>query len=144
MAQKAEPKSKDSPGRPTRGTPIHPACATGPASMRPKNDAATHPARIPIRGPHSRTGPVNRSITAKVTPSVASTVTGPARGSLPSGTLSRKSKRKGITFTAISMITVPATVGVRIRRRSERRPARRNWKSDEMITSVATSAGPPC
>ena len=85
--------SKDSPGQPAMGTPTQAACATGPASIRPKNHAAKHPARIPIRGPQRRTGPVNRSITANVTPSVASTVTGPARASLPSGTLSRKSKR---------------------------------------------------
>ena len=42
------------------------------------------------------------------------------------------------------MITVPATVGVMMRRRIERRPARRNWKSDEAITSVVSRAGPPC
>lgn len=36
----------------------------------------------------------------------------------------------GITVTGISMITVPATVGVRIRRNSERRLARANWNGD--------------
>ena len=41
------------------------------------------------------------------------------------------------------MITVPATVGVMIRRRIDKRPASRNWKSDEAITSVVSRAGPP-
>ena len=144
IAQKAGPKSKPIPGAPAAGTPTHAAAPTGPVSMRPKSDAAIQPATIPISGPQSRTGPVNRSITARVTPRVASTVTGPAAGAAPSGTLSMKSKRNGMTLTAISMITVPATVGVRTRRSSESRPARRNWNSDETITSDASSAGPPC
>ena len=120
------------------------ASRTGPPSSSPKNDAAVTPATIPINGPHSRTGPLNFSITASVTTSVAITVTGAARGPLPSGTLSMKSKRNGITLTAISMITVPATVGVRIRRRIASRPARRNWKRDDTMISVASSPGPPC
>ena len=41
-------------------------------------------------------------------------------------------KTMGITVTAISMMTVPATVGVRIRRNSE-----------EARTSVASIPGPP-
>ncbi len=41
------------------------------------------------------------------------------------------------------MITVPATVGVRIRRNSERRLAKANWNRDEIMTSVASMAGPP-
>ena len=53
------------------------------------------------------------------------------------------SKTMGITVTAISMITVPATVGVRIRRSSDRRFESANWNSEEMTTSVASIAGPP-
>ena len=53
------------------------------------------------------------------------------------------SKTMGMTVTAISMITVPATVGVRIRLSSESRAERANWKSEEMTTSVASMAGPP-
>ena len=113
-------------------------------SIRSKYEAATHPAAMPISGPQRRTGPVNLSITASVTTSVESTVTGAARGEAPGGTFFWKSKRKGMTFTAINMITVPATVGVMMRLRSERRPARRNWKSDETMTSVVSRAGPPC
>ena len=49
----------------------------------------------------------------------------------------------GITVTGISMMTVPATVGVRTRRNSERRAESANWKSEEMTTKVASIAGPP-
>ena len=41
------------------------------------------------------------------------------------------------------MMTVPETVGVRMRRNSARRTDRRIWKSAEMTTSVASIAGPP-
>ena len=49
----------------------------------------------------------------------------------------------GMTVTAISMMTVPATVGVMTRLRSESRDASRNWNSDDATISVASSAGPP-
>ena len=49
----------------------------------------------------------------------------------------------GMTVTAISMITVPATVGVITRRRSDRRDEIRNWNREEATISVASSAGPP-
>ena len=49
----------------------------------------------------------------------------------------------GITVTAISMITVPATVGVSILRSRDSRAASANWNSEEMTTRVASSAGPP-
>ena len=63
-------------------------------------------------------------MTAMVTPAV----TGPAIGAAPSGTVSMRPKTMGMTVTAISMITVPATVGVMMRLSSESRdasPARR-------------------
>ena len=53
------------------------------------------------------------------------------------------SKTIGMTVTGISMMTVPATVGVRIRRSSESRHASRNWKREEMTTRIASMAGPP-
>ena len=46
--------------------------------------------------------------------------------------------------TAISMITVPATTGVMIRRRSASFQERPNWKREDAMTSVASSPGPPC
>ena len=49
----------------------------------------------------------------------------------------------GITVTAMSMMTVPATVGVMILRTHASRAAKPNWNSAEMSTSVASMAGPP-
>ena len=49
----------------------------------------------------------------------------------------------GITVTAMSMMTVPETTGVKIRRRSESRAASRNWKKEEMTMRLAMVAGPP-
>ena len=73
---------------------------------------------------------------------VASAVNGAAAGSAPSGARKSRSKPIGITVTAISMMTVPATVGVMTRLSSDSRDAIRNWKSDDATMSVASSAGP--
>ena len=78
-----------------------------------------------------------------MTRAVATAHTGAAAGGAPAGTWVSMSKTIGITVTAMSMMTVPATVGVRIRRRSESRAERANWKRDETTTRVASMAGPP-
>ncbi|MCE2461720.1 MAG: hypothetical protein J4F38_13210 [Pseudomonadales bacterium] len=52
-------------------------------------------------------------------------------------------KMIGMTVTAMSMITVPATVGVSTRRKRESRAENANWNNAEMTTRVASSAGPP-
>ena len=84
-----------------------------------------------------------RSTIAIVIAIVASAVMGAAAGPAPSGAANTRSKPMGITVTAISMITVPATVGVITRRSSDRREEIRNWKSDDATISVASNAGPP-
>ncbi len=53
------------------------------------------------------------------------------------------SKTSGITVTAISITTVPATVGVSSRLKSDSREASRNWTSELATTSVARRLGPP-
>ena len=53
------------------------------------------------------------------------------------------SNTNGITVTAISISTVPATVGVRSRLKRESFAASRYWNSDDATTSVASSPGPP-
>ena len=68
---------------------------------------------------------------------------GAANAGVPYGTSFNRSKMGGITVTGMSMITVPTTAGVRIRRNSERRAANANWKNDEATTKVASIAGPP-
>ena len=142
-AQKTGPKLRSNPGQPAVGSPIHGAAATCSQEKSWKKPAVTHPATIPITGPHMRITPAARSTITSVTPRVTSAVTGPAAGAAPSGTCSTRSRTSGMTVTAISMITVPATVGVMRRRSSDRRDARRNWKSAEVATSVASMPGPP-
>ena len=53
------------------------------------------------------------------------------------------SKMMGVTVTVMSMITVPATAGVMMRRNQASRQPKRNWKSEEITTKVASIAGPP-
>ena len=53
------------------------------------------------------------------------------------------SKTMGMTVTAISMITVPQTVGVKMRRRRARRAERANCTRAEAATSDASMPGPP-
>ena len=70
-------------------------------------------------------------------------VSGAAEGLAPSGTWRSRSNRSGMTVTAMSMITVPATTGVMMRRRSASFHESPNWKSEEAMTSVASRPGPP-
>ena len=74
---------------------------------------------------------------------VAAALAGAAAGGTPFGHVVNMPKMIGMTVTGISMITVPATVGVKIRRSRESRAESANWKSDETTIRVASSAGPP-
>ena len=74
---------------------------------------------------------------------VTSALTGAAEGSHSSGVSANMSKMMGMTVTGISMMTVPATVGVRIRRKKDRFTEMENWPREERATSVASIAGPP-
>ena len=68
---------------------------------------------------------------------------GAASGDVPSGTLCNCSKMTGVTVTGVSIMTVPVTVGVRIRLNSESRTEKANWKSARTTTRMASRAGPP-
>ena len=96
-----------------------------------------------MTGAQRRAAPRALSATPVMTSRVVSALRGAAAGGLPSGTSSSIPKMTGITVTAISMSTTPATVGVRTRRNSESRAASANWKSEETTTSVASIGGPP-
>ena len=78
-----------------------------------------------------------------MTTSVTAAAIPGALAGVPGGTSTSMSKSSGMTVTGISMITVPATTGVRTRRKSDSREASPNWKREETRTSVASSAGPP-
>ena len=98
---------------------------------------------MPMTGAHRRHTPAARSVTPTVTISVMSVLTGAAAGAVPSGTSVSMPNMIGMSVTGISMITVPHTVGVRMRRSSASRVASANWNSAEMTTSVARSPAPP-
>ena len=49
----------------------------------------------------------------------------------------------GMIVAAISMTTVPVTVGVKTRRTQDSRCDRTSWKSEETRTSAASNGGPP-
>ena len=74
---------------------------------------------------------------------VVSALSGAASGDVPSGTFSSCSRMTGMTVTGVSIMTVPVTVGVRIRLNSESRIEKANWKSARHMTRTASRAGPP-
>ena len=96
-----------------------------------------------MTGAHSRSDPLALRAMQVITSTVTSALSGAAKAGEPFGTSSSMPKMMGITVTGISMMTVPATAGVSIRRISESRDERRNWKNDETSTRVASIAGPP-
>ena len=73
---------------------------------------------------------------------VARVVTTAAVGEASSGTSVSMPNTMGITVAAISMMTVPDTTGVNIRRRSDSRAAMANWNSDDTTIRLAIVAGP--
>ena len=102
------------------------------------------PATAPSTGAQRRHAPVALNASTTIAASVTAALVGAAVGDVPSGTCVSRSKTIGITVTGISMITVPATLGVMIRLSQERRQAIANWKSHEATIRVASMPGPPC
>ena len=98
---------------------------------------------MPMTGAHRRHTPAARSVTPTVTIRVTSVLTVAAAGAVPAGTSVSMPNMIGMRVTGMSMITVPHTVGVKIRRSSDSRVASANWNSEEMTMSVERSPGPP-
>ena len=98
---------------------------------------------MPISGDHSRHAGGARNTSPVTVARVTSAATGAAAGAVPSGTCVSASNTRGITVTAINMITVPETTGVKMRRNSGSRAASRNWNIDETTMRLAIVAGPP-
>ena len=90
--------------------------------------ATTQPTMMPMSGDQRRHAGDARKIRAATVPSVATAATGAAADAVPSGTCVSASNTSGITVTAISMITVPDTTGVKMRRNSGRRAASKKLK----------------
>ena len=101
------------------------------------------PTPRPIIGTQSRSTPVVRKAITAMTKSVKPPLAGPASAGTSAGTCLIWSKTMGMTVTAISMTTVPATVGVITCRSHSKRDAKRNCVSADRITNVANIAGPP-
>ena len=98
---------------------------------------------MPITGAHRRSPCRAFSTMPAVTIRVVSAQSGAASGDVPSGTLCNCSKMTGVTVTGVSIMTVPVTVGVRIRLNSESRTEKASWKSARPTTRMASRAGPP-
>ena len=76
----------------------------------------------------------------KVTPAVAGVASEDA--SVLAGTRLSMSKQIGNTATAISITTVPPTVGVIMRRKSDKRAENKNWANEDATTRVASNGSP--
>ena len=98
---------------------------------------------MPITGAHRRSPARAFSTIPAMTIRVVSALSGAASGGVPSGTFSSCSRRTGMTVTGVSIMTVPVTVGVRIRLNSESRTEKANWKIARLTTRMASMAGPP-
>ena len=70
-------------------------------------------------------------------------LSGAPAGAAPSGTLFNCWKITGITVTGVSMMIVPVTVGVRMRRNKASRAEKASWNNARARTSEARRAGPP-
>ena len=102
------------------------------------------PATTPRTGPHRRHIPEPRNAVTTTTSSVRLKVTGAAAGEAASGTSPSLRSKIGDRVTGISIRTVPATVGVKMRRSADSLAARANWNRDDTMIRVASSPGPPC
>ena len=103
---------------------------------------------MPITGAHRRSPCRAFRTMPAMTISVVSALSGAASGDVPSGTFSNCSRMTGMTVTGmtvtgVSIMTVPVTVGVRIRLNSESRTEKTNWKIARPTTRIASRAGPP-
>ena len=142
-AQNSTPGLTSNPGHELRGAPTQGASSTGCTSNSPKGADTAQPTAMPATGDHSRHADGARSTRAATVARVARAAAGAAVWEAPSGTSVSEPNTIGMTVAAISMMTVPETTGVNIRRSSESRAARANWNSDDTTMRLAIMAGPP-
>ena len=142
-AQKSGVKRRSRAAHAGLGVPIQGARETRSKSYRPNVPATVDPATIPMIGAHSRARPFAVSVMPTMTTRVVNALSGAPSGGVPLGTLFSWSNMIGMTVTGVSISTVPVTVGVRMRRNSDRRAANANWTRARMTTRVPSNAGPP-
>ena len=136
---------RSSPGQPVRGRPNQAASSTGVQFSILAGAATTVPATMPKRGAHSRAAPREYSDTRTMVTKAVKATSGRLSdaGSPPGGTSASMFVVMGNRLTAISMITVPPTVGVISRRKNDSRAENRNCTSDDTTTRIASSDRPP-
>ena len=126
-AQNSTPSVTSNPGHDeTEGMPSHAASSTFCTLYSPKGTATAQPTAMPMSGDHSRNAKGARNTSPVTVARVAKATAGAASDDVPSGTSFSVSNTIGITVTGISMITVPETTGVKMRRSSESRAASKN------------------
>ena len=96
-----------------------------------------------MTGAHNRRLPEDFNAMAMTNTMVTRALAGALQSDLPSGDAFTMSKMSGITVTAMSISTVPATTGVTSRRNNESLAASKNWNSEDATTSTANKPGPP-
>ena len=95
-----------------------------------------------MNGPAMRQAPLARSVTITETSSVTPAMAGPEAAGAPAGKSCTLSKAMGSTLTAISIVTVPVTTGVKILRRVGIHQASATWTTQHVTSSVANVDGP--
>ena len=142
-AQNSTPGVTSIPGHDPIGTPTQGASSIVCTSYSPNGAATAQPTAMPMTGDHSRKAGGARSTSPATVTSVASAAAGATPAGVPSGASVSVLNTNGKTVAAISMMTVPDTTGVNIRRSSDSRAASRNWKSDDTTIKLAIVSGPP-
>ena len=141
--QKSPPKSRLNPGQRMTGRLIQSASVILSTSNSPKEPPTTEPAATPMIGAQRRSfaGPLR--VKLEMTTTVAAALRTAPREFWPSDAEDSISPITGITVMGINMITVPATVGVRMRWNNESRHERAIGTREDRTTSTASRAGPP-
>ena len=126
----------------TSGMPNQPAPAIRSPSSTPNAAATAHPARMLMNGATRRQRPLARSVAITETSRVMPAITGPAATGASAGRSWTASKAMGNTLTAISIVTVPETVGVTIRRSVGSHQASATWITLHTTSRLANVSGP--
>ena len=136
-------KLRSKPGHSFAGIPTHGASSTRSKSNKPHATAAAQPVEIPIMGTHCCNRGVANSLMPVRTSRVAPARIGAAIIGAPSGMSGSLPSTTEIIVADISIRTVPATVGVMIRRSSESLVMKANCIRAEIAIRLDSMAGPP-
>ena len=142
IAQNSLPGTRSTLRSGISGTPNQPAAATRPPSMTPNGMATADPARMLMNGAAIRHRPLACSVRTTDASSVMPAIAGPAIDGASSGRSCTVSNAMGSTLTAMSIVTVPETTGVMIRRSVGSHQASPIWIRLQAIIRLANVAVP--